>query len=276
MAHADHSERNQGQGDPSDGDDPAIEPIRSLLIVGAGWTGRQIAAQAAAHGVTVFLQDRDVAITADALRWVGEHLKARRADGTWPYIQVEQCHARVGVLTKEELSKAPPIDLVLECVVEQIAIKRRVLKELSAFFHAPTIIASNSSYFVPSMLAHYVLEPDRFLHLHFHVPIWISTLVDIVPCSQTSDAHLLRVEQFAKSIGQFPLVERKENPGYVFNWLLQAWLKAALQLVQREVATPDQVDFVWRQLSGMKVGPFATMDHIGIDVIHQVLSNARW
>jgi 3-hydroxybutyryl-CoA dehydrogenase len=62
----------------------------------------------------------------------------------------------------------------------------------------------------------------------------------------------------------------------VFNWLLQAVLKAALELVALDVVDSDDVDRSWKAVTGMQVGPFGMMDQIGLDVIDQVLSNARW
>lgn len=251
------------------------EPVQKILIVGSGWTGRQIAAQVVAHGLTAYLSDLNTEIVEEGIQWASVHLKQRKEEGTWPNIDLEACQSRLHPL--EKLSESPhSFDLVLECVLEQAAVKRRVLKQISNQFGPHSIIASNSSYFVPSILSKYVAFPERFAHLHFHVPIWLSTVVDVVPGPETEPWVLDKLNEFSLRIGQTPILEKNENPGYIFNWMLQSWLKSALQLVDRKVATPEEIDFVWTKITKMDAGPFATMDHIGIDVIHQVLSNARW
>ncbi len=178
-------------------------------------------------------------------------------------------------LTPAELSELR-IDLVLECVPEQISLKKRVLRQISELFPSPCIIASNSSYFVPSMTCQFVTDPQRFAHLHFHVPVLRQSVCDIVGCAET-DAHVLeRLVALAERIEQPPIQLRHEHPGYIFNWLLQSVLKGALELVAMDVVDPKQVDQSWKAVTGMPLGPFGIMDQIGLDVIEQVLSNARW
>lgn len=71
-------------------------------------------------------------------------------------------------------------------------------------------------------------------------------------------------------------MEKVENPGYVFDWLLRSLLQSALQLHAKEVAKPEEIDFAWKQVTGMDLGPFGIMDQIGIDLIHQTMSAARF
>ncbi len=66
------------------------------------------------------------------------------------------------------------------------------------------------------------------------------------------------------------------NPVMFFNWLLQSVLRSALELAARDVASLEDIDRAWKSVSGMPMGPFAMMDHIGLDVIEQCLANARW
>lgn len=250
----------------------SIPPISSLLVVGAGWVGRQIAAQAAGHGLAVSLVDVNPNTTQSALQWINSHIQKQIAEGRWSQLD-KPLH--ITAIESDSISKFS-FDWVIESVVEQVSIKRRVLKDLSDATSPDTIISSNSSYFVPSMLAKYLKHPERFAHVHFHVPVWISTVSDIVPCEATSETVLDRLMECCHRIGQTPILERKENPGYIFNWLLQSLLGSALELTNREVADAETVDFVWKKLTGMPLGPFGIMDQIGLDVIHQVMANARW
>jgi len=250
-------------------------PIASVLIVGAGWNGRQIAAQCVAHGVRAFLTDNREETTQASLMWVSDHVAAMVAEGKWPSPSIDWCRELLSSIQSGDLGNLE-VDLAIECVHEQISSKRRVLRDLSETLPASTVIASNSSYFTPSMLSKFVKHPQRFAHLHFHSPVWTATVVDIVPGPEASPDVLERLRELAIQIGQTPIVQTVENPGYIFNWVLQAMLKSSLELVERQVATPEDIEMSWKKITGMQLGPFGMMDLIGIDLIHQVLSNARW
>lgn len=246
-----------------------MAPIERVLILGAGWVGRQVAARLARYGVTVWLVDRHTDMCQAALAWM-QQLDRFEADPQW----LQRVHL-AGSL--QELSASEQsIDLVLESVPEQLSLKKRVLRQASELFSAPTIIASNSSYFVPSVLSGFVADTSRFAHWHFHVPVLNDSVVDIVGCQATNKEVLDRLQELTLRIGQIPLMLRREHPGYVFNWLLQSVLKSALELAALDVADPIDIDRSWTAVTGMPLGPFAIMDRIGLDVIEQVLSNARW
>lgn len=251
----------------------SADSMNSLLIVGAGWVGRQIASQAIYHGIATVLLDKSTNILNDAEEWIQNHLRSLTTDpDSHPSPRV------FGQLrTAESLDQLPDdLTVALESVPEQISVKRRCLTELSERLPPDVALASNSSYFTPSMLAKYVHHPERFLHWHFHVPVWITRLVDVVPCTETKPEVVERILQLSRTMGQEPVYEPVEHPGYLFNWMLQALLKAALELSQKGVADPQTIDHVWRTVSHMPMGPFQIMDQIGVDTIHQVISNARW
>ncbi len=186
------------------------------------------------------------------------------------------CGDWLGNVQIAEAILVPSIDLVIESVPEQISLKKRVLSQLSAQYAAPTIIASNSSYFTPSVLSRFVSSPERFAHFHFHVPVQHESVADIVGCERTQPAVIDQLCELSNRIGQAPLRLRNEHPGYVFNWLLQSLLRSALELVARDVTDPAEIDRSWKAVTNMPLGPFGMMDRIGLDVIEQVLSNARW
>ncbi len=271
-----------------------MSQIQRVLIVGAGWVGRQVAAKIAASGIDVALVDRSLEVVHEAIEWISHCTKAedplnlhaseshqrdvvqQSADHAKPeWIKRVIALAPLAELTRETLAEWRP-DLALECVSEQLSLKKRVLRRLSELVSDDCIIASNSSYFVPSVLCQFVEHSERFAHLHFHVPVLRETVADIVGCKETSAQVLESLAEFSRRMGQYPLMLRHEHPGYVFNWLLQAVLKAALELVANDVVDAADVDRSWKSVTGMPLGPFGMMDQIGIDVIDQVLSNARW
>ena len=251
--------------------------IRTVLVIGAGWVGRQIVGQFVAHGLSITWLDQSSDALSSGLKWIAEHRaeihsanhdSIRRAMGDSNASEVRTCNSI------DDAGSA--IDLVLETVSEQVSVKRKVLELASARYPAPTIIASNSSYFTPSILSRFVQDPARFANFHFHVPVWQTRLVDIASSSNTSESTLDRLSELAIRVGQHPLVQRIENPGYVFNWMLRAVLQSALQLRAKDVASPEDIDLAWRKVTGMPLGPFGMMDQIGLDLVYQTMSAARF
>ncbi len=249
----------------------SLAKIERVMIVGAGWVGRQIAARMAQHGVRVWLFDRYPSVTEQALLWM-QSIVHDPIESSSPYVTREWLP---NIAIAEQISQ-PQVDLVIESVPEQLSLKKRVLGEIGLNHPAPTLIASNSSYFTPSILSKFVASPERFAHFHFHVPVQHESVTDIVGSNASDPAMIDRLAELSLRIGQAPLRLRRENPGYVFNWLLQALLRASLELVAKDVVDPAEVDRSWKAVTNMPLGPFGIMDRIGLDVIEQVLSNARW
>jgi 3-hydroxybutyryl-CoA dehydrogenase len=252
-----------------------LRQIEVVLVVGAGWVGRQIAMTMAAGGCRVSMYDRDESVLRQALEWTSLQATRLVEAGTWSEVQKNNARENLsGIHQSKVFSQGP--DLVIECVPEQASLKKRVLRELGDEFDEDVILSSNSSYFVPSMFQGAVRAPERFVHYHFHVPVFLTNAVDIMPWQGTAAVVVERLVELSNRIGQKPFVCRREHTGYVFNWLLQALLKAAMELAQQGVADPHEIDQRWKDLTGMKRGPFWIMDQIGLDVIQQVLQNGRF
>lgn len=254
-----------------------VPPIDFVVIVGAGWTGRQIAGQMLAHGLRVRLIDRSPQGLSASRDWIESQLKPFHEQGYWPECSLEEMRDRLELTTENPTGEAgSEPGLVLECVPEQVALKRRVLRSYSEVYGPNTIIASNSSYFVPSNFSKHIVAPERFAHYHFHVPIWRATLVDIAAGPSTSEATLQRLVALSQRIGQTPMVQTVENHGYIFNHMLKALLQSALQLMDRGVASPTDIDTAWKIATGMPIGPYGIMDQIGLDILVQTMSHARF
>ena len=247
--------------------------IKKILILGVGWVGRQVAARLAQQGKRVWLMDQNPEITSDAIRWIESTDQPVEAKDNW--IENIQATPSLGEVSQTE-ARSWNIDLIIESVSEQLSVKRRVLAKASGLFPSPTILASNSSYFVPSLFTPHIQDPNRYAHLHFHVPVLRDSVVDVVGCELADTQVVPSLESFVREIGLSAIVLRREHPGYVFNWMLQAFLQSALELVALDIVDVEDVDRSWRSVTGMELGPFQIMDQIGLDVIEQVLANGRW
>lgn len=238
--------------------------IRRVLVVGAGTMGQQIALQCATHGFEVVLLDESAgALDAAATRLDG--LARHVADDTaFAGVDVAAAVARIVRTTDVAVAAADP-DLVSESVPEDPELKGRVFAELDRHCPERTIFATNTSSLLPSMFADATGRPDRFAALHFHQPVWSATIVDVMPHPGTSGPTVTTLLGFAERIGQVPIRLHRESPGYVFNAMYNALNGAAITLAANGVASIEDVDLAWTTVTKMPNGPFAMLDHVGID-----------
>ncbi|SFR91420.1 3-hydroxybutyryl-CoA dehydrogenase [Microbacterium sp. cf046] len=159
------------------------------------------------------------------------------------------------------------VDLAIEAVVEDVDVKNSVLAEIA--LHTEGIIASNTSTFMPSVLAPSVRNPERFLVAHFFNPPQLVPLVEIVPGPATSTSATAQVVDLLSAMGRHPVLLQKECPGFVANRLQAAILREALALVDAGIASPGAIDDIVK--SGLAprwaaAGPIGVADLGGLDI----------
>jgi len=120
---------------------------------------------------------------------------------------------------------------------------------------------------VPSQFARASGRSDRLLALHFHLPVWINNLVDVMPRPGTVPAVTQFVLAFARRIGQVPIELRREHHGYVFNAMYSALNREAITLAQQGVASIEDIDRAWMHGTKAPVGPLGALDAVGLDTV---------
>ena len=161
-------------------------------------------------------------------------------------------------------------DLVSESVPEDPKLKAKVFAQFHELCPPRTIFTTNTSSLVPSMYATATGRPAQFAALHFHGPVWVSNVVDIMPHPGTAPEVVTLLADFARRIGQIPIVLQKENYGYVFNTMLSAVNREALTLAANGVAAVEDVDRAWMGVMKMPIGPFGIMDLVGLDTVWDI------
>ena len=236
------------------------EEIKKVGIVGAGFTGKQIAAQAALNNFIVKVYDFDPKSVEDANKYISGVLKRKN-----------QLDAIKNVSYYSDLSEAlEDVDLVIEAVPENLELKKEVFSQIDNIAPAHTIIATNSSSYPVSKIESAVKRKDKVLNLHFYPPIPTRPMVDIMRGSQTNDETFEVGKKWIEDIKCEPLVVKKECLGFVFNRVWHAVKKECLKIWDGEYADKETVDTAWKIFTGMKMGPFLTMDGVGLDVIYSV------
>lgn len=155
------------------------------------------------------------------------------------------------------------VDLVVEAVVENMDIKKKVFQELEARVSKDAVLASNTSSLSISELASATKNPARVVGMHFFNPVDKMPLVEVIRGKDTSDEAVATVFQLSKKLGKTPIVV-KDGPGFVVNRILTPYMNEAVHLFGEGV-TPTRVDKVMEKF-GMPMGPATLMDEVGLDV----------
>jgi len=177
--------------------------------------------------------------------------------------------ARIHFTTDLE-EAASRADLVIEAVPERLDVKREVFERLDQLCPGHTILASNSSSIRISAIADATCRRDRVLNLHFYAPVGQRPMVELMGGTETSDETIHRVRRFARTIGLTPLLVRKESVGFIFNRVWRAIKRECLHLVDDGVASYEDVDRAWMITTGMPIGPFGSMDMVGLDIVRDI------
>lgn len=239
-----------------------IEPraIRSVGIVGAGMMGASIAAVHVKRDLPVVITDADEDMLSGAAGRIAQEL-GEQVD--WPEAD---CVARVRRLVEPsvDLARVGRCDLVLESVVETLAVKQQVYARLEPHLSERSILASNTSTIPVEQLSAGLARPERFCGIHFFHPVRRRSLVEIVRGPATGDAAIATAVGYGKRIDKMPIVVT-DGPAFLVNRLLLPYLAGALDLLL-DGATIGQVERAATRF-GMAIGPLRFLDEIGIDTV---------
>lgn len=230
--------------------------------------GRGIAQIAAAFGHPVLLYDT----RADALDEARAHLarilhrlveKGRLSEG-----EDEAILGRISFLSDapEPLSAC---GLVIEAIVEDLAVKQEVFARLDALTDAGAILATNTSSLSITSIAAACARPERVLGLHFFNPAPLLPLVEVVPGLMTADETVTRARALVDAWGKTTVLAR-DTPGFIVNRVARPFYGEALRILDEGIADPATIDWAMRELGGFRMGPFELMDLIGNDVNFKV------
>lgn len=160
-------------------------------------------------------------------------------------------------------------DLVIEAIVENAEIKRKLFSELENYVSPETIIASNTSSLSIASIAVSCQKPERVIGIHFFNPAPLMQLVEIIPALQTSEAVLKTTIQTISSWKKV-VVQVKDTPGFIVNRVARPFYSESLRMYEEGVADFATIDWSLKTIGGFRMGPFELMDFIGNDVNYTV------
>lgn len=244
-----------------------------ITIVGAGTMGANIALDFASHGFAVRLSD-----ISDSQLEVARATVKTNAGLLADHGLFDEVTARIDeIVFSSDLARAVDgATVVIEAVSENLAIKRTVFAELERLTGTETILASNTSTFMPSVLAEGLSHPERLLVLHYWNPAHLVPLVEVVPHTGTSSVVVEACRNLLSRCGKQPVVLAQEVEGFIGNRLAFAVQREAMDLVARGIATPEEIDTVVKTGFGRRMpvsGVFGTADLGGLDVYQAVCAS---
>jgi 3-hydroxyacyl-CoA dehydrogenase len=239
--------------------------IAAVGVVGAGTMGSGIAMVFANAGLPVTLVEKDVGGLARGLSRIDEVHERARAKGTLP--EAELMARRVRIAGSTDLANLRDVDLIVEAVFEDMAVKRDVFAQLDKIAKPGAILASNTSALDLDAIAAVTSRPQDVIGLHFFSPAHVMRLLEIVRGAKTDPPVLATAVTLARAIGKVGVVVGVCD-GFCANRMLYPYLRQADCLME-EGALPQDID---RALTafGFAMGPCAMLDMAGHDVAHFV------
>jgi 3-hydroxybutyryl-CoA dehydrogenase len=249
------------------------EPDRltRVAVIGGGLMGRGIAQVFAQAGVTVTQTDvSDAVLTASRTRLAAD-LDGLVAKGKMSAEDARGVLGRIRSTVKLE-EAAADAEFVVEAVVEDLEVKKRVFAALSAAAPESAVLATNTSILSPTEIASAARGPERCLGMHFFNPAPVMKLVEVVPGMLTVPETVTRAEAVATRLGKTAVVA-KESPGGIVSRIMIAMRNEAVDILAEGVATAEDIDTAMRLGAGFPIGPLALIDLVGVD-LHVVNSES--
>lgn len=242
--------------------------MKKIAVLGAGIMGAGIAQVAAQAGYAVILRDLQMSLVKDGLKTIEDNLanlvrKDKLNEKDIPLI-MNRIHGSI------DLAELNDVDLVIEAVVENMAVKRQIFAELDNICPEHTILATNTSSLSITEIAASTKRKDQVLGMHFFYPVPSMKLVELIRGMETSDQTVETARAFIDIIGKENVLINRESPGYIVNRILVPYINEAIWLYG-EGTDKETIDQAMIMGAGMPQGPLQLADMMGLDNLHAVM-----
>lgn len=242
-----------------------------LAVVGAGLMGSGIAQVAAQAGWQVTLRDLDQASVSRGVEGIRTSLGRFAAKGKITEEDVETALGRITTTT--DLDAIADADIVVEAVFEKLEIKHEVFRVADKICEDGVILATNTSAIPVTQIAAVTSRPEAVVGTHFFSPVPMMRLCELVRGFKTSDETLATARSFAEEIGKTCIVVNRDIAGFVTTRLIAALVVEAVKLVESGVVSAEDLDIACKLGFGHPMGPLATTDLTGADVLMHAAHN---
>ncbi len=254
--------------------------VEKIMVIGAGQMGSGIAQVSATAGYNVILHDTNQAFLEKGISAIRQNLVRDVEKGRKTTTVVAGILDRISLSTN--LDDGSDVDIVIEAVVESLAVKLALFKQLDLICPMNVILASNTSSLSITEIAAVTNRPERVIGMHFMNPVPVMKLVEVIRGISTSDETYAITRGLSEKLGKVS-VEVNDFPGFVSNRVLLPMINEAIYCVYEGVATPESVDEVMKLGMNHPMGPLALADLIGLDtclsimeVLHEGFGDSKY
>jgi len=227
--------------------------------------GSGIAQVSAQAGLNTILYELNPGVLEKAKTEIDKTWRLLVDKGKFSATEMESIAKRLHFTSEVQDCKS---DVIIEAVVENTEIKIALLNELAGINDKQCIFASNTSSLSISTIAGQIINPERFIGMHFFNPAPVMKLVEIVNTNYTDEQTTRIIIDLAKQMGKVPVV-CKDSPGFIVNRVARPYYIETLRLVEEGISDFSTIDSLM-EASGFKMGPFKLMDLIGNDINYAV------
>jgi 3-hydroxybutyryl-CoA dehydrogenase len=243
--------------------------ISEAVVIGTGTMGPGIAACLALAGARTTLVSRS-ATTAMRAVFLAQDLIGQLRQN-----ELADAAVAEGAITRlfgadNPLPVAASADLVVEAIVEDLALKKDLFRRLDEAAPPAAILASDTSGLSITEIARETRHPERILTTHFWNPPHLMPLVEVVAGEGTAETTVQRTMAWMRELGKTPVLIRKDRPGQLGNRIQAALMREAMNVVQEGIATAEDVDLAIRLGFGLRMplwGPLQHIDAVGLDLV---------
>ena len=236
--------------------------VRKVGVLGAGQMGHGIAQVAAQAGYDVVLRDVEQRFVDKGLDGIRRNLDKAVSKGKLSQADRDAAVARVAGTT--DLKALAECDLVIEAIVENLDVKKKVWQELDAIVKPGAVFASNTSSIPITLLAAQTKRAPRFIGMHFFNPVPVMKLVELIRGVDTAPETVAVVKEAGERMGK-TVLEVNDYPGFVSNRVLMPMINEAIFCLHEGVAPRESIDGVMKLGMNHPMGPLELADFIGLD-----------
>jgi 3-hydroxybutyryl-CoA dehydrogenase len=245
---------------------------KKIGVVGAGLMGHAIAQLLAQGGCLVNIFDNDAGMLDSVPERIKKNYQVFAKLGMITPEQVEATLANI-TLCRDMAGLCQDRDFIIEAVKENLDVKQEIFAALEDLVPDHCILASNTSSISIQKISANLKRPDRVLGTHFWNPPHVVPGVEVIKSPATSEEAFEAVCVLLERVGKTPVKVLKDVPGFVGNRMQHALWREAIQLVERGIASAEDVDKVVRCSFGLRMaflGPLATADLAGLDLTYEI------
>jgi 3-hydroxybutyryl-CoA dehydrogenase len=242
-----------------------------LAVIGSGLMGSGIAQVSAQAGWHVTMRDIDEASLDRGTAAIRNSLERFAAKGRIAQEDIEATLDRITPTT--DLDAVADADIVVEAIFERLDAKHEVFRKLDKICKTGAVLASNTSAIPITQIAAVTERPESVVGIHFFSPVPMMKLVELIRGYRTSDETLAIARNYAEEVGKTCVEVNRDVAGFVSNRLFAALVVEAIKLVESGVVSAADLDTVCKLGFGHAMGPLATVDLTGLDVLLHAAEN---